>query len=79
LAYFVVGRRRLPASLARYISDLTNPTARHADGINRIDVARIRLILRHYASALAVTLYLAVAFPTEPHSAYSVREGHVMS
>lgn len=44
LAYFVAtATASFPASSA--LSYLTNPTPRHADGINRIDVARIRSFL----------------------------------
>lgn len=60
LAYF--GSSDGFASGFAAVWDLTNPTARHADGINRIDVARIRPILGYYVSTLAVTFYLAAAF-----------------
>lgn len=60
LAYFG-GSDSFASGLAA-VWDLTNPTARHADGINRIDVARIRPILGYYVSTLAVTFYLAAAF-----------------
>lgn len=60
LAYF--GGSDSFASGFAAVWDLTNPTARHADGINRIDVARIRPILGYYVSTLAVTFYLAAAF-----------------